>query len=257
MAIMGDAGQAGSELNRLKESLTKEGIDSVIMPGDNLYKGTYSSVWDSWKTAGFKFDVVAIGNHHDGYANEVQYFAMPGEYYSIQKNGARFLVLNSDNTKNIAAQFQWLEEQITKATEELVFLVYHHPTFTITGDHSWPEKKDFQLRMRQFLKTYGNRITALLLGHDHITSFIDFGTIPTVVAGSGRSARFAQPVSYNEDGFQIQTQFLAPKTQHWVLLEINEEATEALVHIVRVQDQKRICTSRLSKGNFHFEGSCR
>ncbi len=107
LAIMGDAGEAGADLNALKRSVMREGISSIIMPGDNLYSGTYASVWNDWKKSGLNFDIVAIGNHNDGYENEIAYFNMPAEYYSVKKDGARFIVLNSDNEENVAEQFAW------------------------------------------------------------------------------------------------------------------------------------------------------
>jgi predicted phosphodiesterase len=256
MAIMGDAGQAGSALDSLRNSLTQAGVNSVIMPGDNLYSGTYSRTWDDWKKQGLKFDVVAIGNHNGGYKQEVQYFSMPGEYYSVKKNGALFLVLNSDNKGSVDKQMLWLDEALQKATEELVFIVYHHPTFTITKDHKWQEKSHFQLGMRQILKRYNNRISALILGHDHIGSLLEFGSVPVIVAGSGREVRSAKPVSYTEDGFLIQTRFLAPRIQHWADLEILEGAHEARVHLTRVRDGQRVCSAILSRGTMELDSNC-
>ncbi len=49
MAIFGDAGRSGRQLDQLKTSLLREEVLSLVMPGDNLYSGSYSSVWDSWK----------------------------------------------------------------------------------------------------------------------------------------------------------------------------------------------------------------
>ncbi len=256
MAIMGDAGEASKELDQLRASIAKASVSSVIMPGDNLYKGTYNQVWDSWKKAGMNFDVVAIGNHTDGYAKEVAYFGMPGEYYSVVKNGARFLVLNSDNTANVKEQFSWLEKEINQVQEKLVFVVFHHPTFTISKNHKWTEKKDFQTRMRQFLKDHGSRLAALMLGHDHFTTFMDFGSIPVIVSGGGREVRPASAVSFVDDGFHVQTRFLAPEIQHWTKLEISADAQEATISAVRVSDQSVTCSARLSHGTMTLEGSC-
>ncbi len=257
MAIVGDAGQAGSGLNKLKASLVKEKITSVIMPGDNLYSGTYEAVWDDWKKSGFKFDVVAIGNHNSGYDKEVKYFKMPGEYYSVVKEGARFIVLNSDNTSTVSAQFTWLKKELAAATESLIFLVYHHPTFTISKSHTWGEKRAFQLQMRDFLKQNHSKISALFVGHDHLAEFMDFGPVPVIVAGSGREVRNEGAVSFTEDGFKIESKYFAPRTQHWGLLEIQPGAKEAVIHFVRVSDQKRVCSARLRNSDMILEGECR
>lgn len=246
MAIMGDAGESGKELNALKNSLELRKITSLIMPGDNLYAGTYSSVWDSWKKSGFKFDVVAIGNHNNGYDREVQYFGMPAEYFSTIQMGARFIVLNSDNKKNVQDQMTWLDRELTSATESLIFLVYHHPTFTVTDSHDWEERPEFQNKMRAILKKHGSKISALIMGHDHITTFLDFGSIPAIIAGSGREVRNASPVSYEDSGFQIQTRYLAPRSQHWAILEIMDGAQQAKVHVVNVSTQAITCSALIT-----------
>jgi hypothetical protein len=255
MAIMGDAGQAGASLNRLRSSVAKAKVQSIIMPGDNLYFGTYPATWNIWKEQGFKFDVVAIGNHNQSYAEEVRYFSLPGEYYTTVKNGARFFVLNSDNTRNVEEQFKWLNEQIVNVTEKMTFLVFHHPTFTLTSLHSWKEKRNFQLHMREFLRLHGQKISALLLGHDHVSTLVDFGDIPAIVAGSGREVRSASPVDFSEEGFRVKTRHLAEQTQHWVRLDIDDASEEAWIHFVRVSDGKMTCSIHLlSEGKPRKEG---
>lgn len=256
MALMGDAGRAGSSLNLLKQSLLKEQIFSVVMPGDNLYSGTYAQVWDSWKEAGFQFDVVAIGNHNSSYKEEMSYFSMPGEYHVVERPGARFLVLNSDNVQNVPEQMTWLEGQIETPWDGLTFLVYHHPTFTISPDHTWGERKKFQSALRGFFKKHAAKIHGIILGHDHISSFLHFGSIPVIVAGGGREVRSADPVSYQQDGFIVETAYLAPRKAHWALMEIIEDTREALVHFVNVSTQERPCTARIGLAGMSLEGQC-
>ena len=64
-------------------------------------------------------------------------------------------------------------------------------------------------------------------------------------------------MAYDEDGFRIQSKYFAPQTQHWGLMEILPGAKEALVHFVRVSDQKRVCSARLRNGDMILEGECR
>lgn len=256
IAIMGDSGEAGSEMNALKESVLNEQALSILMPGDNLYKGTYASVWNGWKKSGFNFDIVAIGNHNGGYKNEIEYFNMPAEYYSVKKDGARFIVLNSDNERNVTEQMTWLKNELDQANENLIFITFHHPTFTITKSHTWTEKKIFQLQMRQVLKQYSSKISALILGHDHVSEFMYFGATPVIVAGSGREVRNEKPVSFTDDGFLVETQFMAPRTQHWALMEIETGATEARVTFIRVSDNKKICGAFFKRSEMQLDGDC-
>ncbi|MGE0764630.1 MAG: metallophosphoesterase [Bdellovibrionales bacterium] len=248
MAVIGDAGLTGTDLDNLRDSIGLERVQSLILPGDNLYFGRYNWTWDRWKREGFRFDVVALGNHHKGYQNEIHYFGMPGEFFSTEKNGARFLVLNSDNVENAELQCAWLDEEIEKVTEKLVFLVYHHPTFNLNAGHDWRGKEKFQRCLRAFFKKNIERLTAVLLGHDHISTLVDFGGVNAIVAGSGREVNRSTPVNYEEDGFQIKTRYLAPMTQHWVSLDIPQAADQVDVHFIRVSDQTRTCSVKIKPG---------
>lgn len=256
-ALIGDCGRAGDSLDRLQSSITKTGIKSLVLPGDNLYEGTYESTWNPWKLAGFFFDLVAIGNHNAGYKNEVSYFKMPDEYYSKVIEGTRFIILNSDNVWNASKQIDWLDGQLSSATENLIFLVYHHPTFTVTNSHFWFEKPIFQKKMRKIFSKYADRITAVIVGHDHISSFVDFGPIPAIVAGSGRVVREESPVSYEQDGFQVETRFLAETTPHWGLLEVDSSTSSAKVSFIRVSDQQNVCSAQLSNGQMILDEACK
>ncbi len=256
MAIVGDAGLAGSDLDLLRDSIALHRVQSLILTGDNLYFGSYSGVWDQWKRNGFRFDVMAIGNHHKGYENEIKYFGAPGEFYSVVKNGARFIVLNSDNQANLEAQFTWLNTELTEAHEALIFLVYHHPTYSSGSDDHWDQKAQFQTKMREIFELHKNKISAVLLGHAHISSVMSFGSIPAIIAGAGREVLKATPVSKIEDGVQVQTMYLAPRIQHWVKLEISENANEAWFHFVRVSDQTYACTAHLFDNKIDLSPNC-
>ena len=257
MAIIGDAGLTGPDLDHLRDSIQAEKINSLILTGDNLYFGSYAWTWDNWKRSGFKFDVVTIGNHHKGYENEIKYFGMGGEYYSVIKNGARFIVLNSDNQSNLDAQFSWLQLELNKATESLIFLVYHHPTFSSGSDDNWKQREQFQLRMREVFKSgLAKKISAVLLGHAHISAIFNFGSIPAIVSGSGREVLKANAVYYTENEVQVKTRYLAPQAQHWAALKISDNAQEAQIQFIRVSDQLITCSAIISHGEITLEANC-
>ena len=257
MAIVGDAGLIGPEMDALRDSIMNEKIKSVILTGDNLYFGNYAWTWNNWKKSGINFDVVAIGNHHKGYENEIKYFGSPGEFYSVVKNGARFIVMNSDNQANLDAQFGWLQEELTKAQEVLIFLVYHHPTYTSGSDDHWRQREQFQLRMRSVFKSeLAKKISAVFLGHAHISALINFGDIPAVISGSGREVLKAKPVSYMSEDTAVKSLYLAPQTQHWASLKISENATEAQIEFIRVADQARVCTAVIGNRKITLDANC-
>lgn len=257
MAIVGDAGLFGFSQAALKKSILKNKVKSIVLTGDNLYWGSYTGTWDSWKEAGLKFDVMAIGNHHKGYDNEVKYFEAPGEFYSTVKNGARFIVVNSDNQTNLDAQFDWLRKELDQANESLIFLVYHHPTYSTGSDDHWDQRQQFQLRMREIFKDYPSKISALLLGHAHITAMLNFGMIPAIVAGAGREVLKAKTVSYIDNAVPVESLYLAPQVQHWVRLDISDNAEEALLKVIRVSDQAVVCTAHVfSKKQIQLDNDC-
>jgi predicted phosphodiesterase len=257
MAIMGDAGLTGPDLEKLQDSIAREQITSLVLPGDNLYFGRYDWTWDNWKKMGFKFDVVAIGNHNGGYEKEIGYFNMPGEYYSVVKNRARFLVLNSDNQENVDRQISWVRNELADAKEKLIFLVFHHPSFNTGGGHDWHGKEIFQKQMHQIYRDFGKKISAVIVGHEHISTFVTFDSLPVIVAGSGREVKKSSAVSYEDEGMKIQTLFLAPRQQHWADLEISANGTEAWVHFIRVSDQNRTCSAYLKDGTISLAQNCK
>ena len=187
--IIGDAGRATANAKSVRESLARAGVLELILPGDNLYSGTYQSVWQSWRNLNFQFPVVAIGNHNDGYPSEMSYFGMPAEYYSKVIDGVHFLVLNSDNNQSGRTQAAWLDGQLENATENLIFLVYHHPSYKISSVHTWTEKKEFQLAIRPIIWKHRHKLTALIVGHDHLASVLHFNDLPVILSGAVQEDR--------------------------------------------------------------------
>jgi hypothetical protein len=111
--------------------------------------------------------------------------------------------------------------------------------------------------MRQILNDYQGKISALILGHAHISAFMTFGSVPVIVAGAGREVLKARPVSYQDQGVQVQTLYLAPREQHWAELEISRDAQEADFHFVRVSDRHRTCSAHLARGQLRLEDNCK
>jgi hypothetical protein len=90
-----------------------------------------------------------------------------------------------------------------------------------------------------------------------MSSFMSFGDVPVIVAGSGREVRDEVAMNYSESGVLIKSHYLAPRTQHWALLEIEDNATTAIVHFVRVKDQLRSCSAIFSSGTMQLADNCK
>lgn len=248
-AIAADAGKTNSNSDDSRASMERAGTYDLILPGDNLYTSTYDAVWSPWSDRGFTYPIVAIGNHNDGYSNEIRYFQMPGEYYSKQFLGVvRFIVLNSDNNGTAAQQGAFLDHELAQATEPYIFIVYHHPTYTLSHVHNWEEKRDFQLAVRPVLQRHRQKITALLLGHDHLALLAHFGDLPVVIDGAIWETRQDTAVNDIQQGVKVTTDWFYDGKAHWAKLEIDEQAHRAIVQFIRSSDDKVSCTARIATG---------
>lgn len=247
-AVVGDAGLWNSNSKSLLASITSFKTQRMVMPGDNIYSGTYEKAWTPWRNAGITFDVVAIGNHHLGYANEIKYFGMPGEYFSKSYlNGeVVFLVLNSDNTANVSEQMTWFETQLKATTAKQVYVVYHHPSLTI-GEHKWTEKKAFQTKIRALFKTYRSKITAVMVGHDHVAALINFDNLPVIVSGSAQSPDKGSPVNNVQEGVQVKSEIYFSAQPYWVQ-QVTTGGDSAEFSFIRAKDNKVLCKAVIQTG---------
>lgn len=247
-AIIGDAGKTTSNSKKVRDSIIRQGVSELILPGDNLYSSTYQSVWQPWTSAGMNYSIVAIGNHNGGYKSEMAFFQMPSEFYTKVIDGARFIVLNSDNNNTGSQQAAWLEQELSNSTEELVFLVYHHPSYTISKFHTWQEKAQFQKSIRPIIWKYRSKITALIVGHDHLASILHFNDLPVLLSGAVQEVRKDGPVNNTQDGIKIQTAWYFDSTPHWAKLTWDLSSRTAQVEYTRATDDTITCTALLATG---------
>lgn len=258
LSFLGDAGRWNAQTKELKESMERMSVRRLVMPGDNLYKGTYDAAWGPWQKSGFEFPIVAIGNHHAGYANEIQYFDMPGEVYSKTLDGfLKFIVLNSDNKTTVDTQMDFLTSELRSATEPFVFVVYHHPTFTLTKDHVWTERKKFQEAIRPILVAYRKKITAVVLGHDHIASMGHFGDLPYILSGSGQNLRRGQDVDNVQEGTRVISGWLRGGDAIWIQMEAVAQKPTIEFKAIRAKDDQSLCTVQIATGQLaKFGADC-
>ncbi len=258
-AILGDAGVWNSNSRRIRDSILDSRIKAMILPGDNLYEPDrdYADVWSPWQAKGLEFPIVALGNHYKSYSEEMAYFGMPGEFYAKTYPGFRFIVLNSDNPRNVGEQYEFARTQLAQADEKFVFLVYHHPTFTVSRRHGWQEREAFQRGMRQLLRRYADKITAVIVGHDHIASLVQVDEIPMIVSGAAFEQIPTRPVSYVDDGFQIGTRWLFRSGPHWVRLDVDpDEGEHVWINFVRTDRNEVVCSARIAPRPFVLRENC-
>ena len=125
-ALIGDAGLKNKKSIQVKDSIYESGVKKLILPGDNIYnlRQTYDQVWEDWLNTDLEFYVVAIGNHHQSYEEEIQFFNMPGEYFEKTDEYAKFIVLNSDNEKTADEQVAFLSNLLSLQTKDSILLSF-------------------------------------------------------------------------------------------------------------------------------------
>lgn len=253
-AVMGDAGEWNNDTRSVFYSLLRKNVKTLVMPGDNLYSWpwspkTYQEVWNPWRLENFDFFAVGIGNHHGGYDAEVAYFEMPAEYYSKTVNNfVQFIVLNSDNESNARQQAKFLEDTLAQTTTPYTFLVYHHPTYTVSPFHWAQEKIKFQKEIRPIIQKYRNKITALLVGHDHVSLVAHFNDLPVVLSGSTHEQRPHLPLNYTQDGITVTTNWHNAKSALWAYLAVDESSSEARIDFIKGTTDQYMCSLTIKTG---------
>lgn len=254
--VIGDAGNWTEKSKGVRDSLLKSKITDLIMPGDNLYdlSLTYEDAWGPWKAKGITFPIVAIGNHFKSYEEEMKYFGMPKEYYAKTIGRIRFIVLNSDNEKTVNEQARFLEEELKNTADQFTFIVFHHPPFTLR--HGWQEKKDFHLKVRPILMEYKKTISGLLVGHDHIASFVDMDGLPVIVSGAVFESFLIPGIDNREFGYPVKTKWVSRGAHYWTRLDVNEISGEAWVNFVRSEKDEVSCSVRIAPKPFVYRENC-
>ena len=258
-ALIGDAGLKNQKSIQVKDSIYESGVKKLILPGDNIYnlRQTYDQVWEDWLTTDLEFYVVAIGNHHQSYEEEIQFFNMPGEYFEKTDEYAKFIVLNSDNEKNAEEQARFLEQSIESSNKRLNFIIFHHPPVTISKRHNWEEKEKFQNTIRPIILKHQQKIAGIIVGHDHLASFIRWEKIPVIVSGAVFQSIPARGVNYQVRNESVRTLWANRKGHYWVRLDIEKEyQNHYWIKFINSETNESDCSIRVTKKSFWKEPNC-
>jgi hypothetical protein len=227
VAVLGDAGVAKPVTATLQAQLKGFGVQRVALLGDQLYdpKSSYQEVWGSWLRDGFAFPWVAIGNHRKSVAEEVRFFGIPHDYYTgVDEAQARWIVLNSDDQELRPAeeQAQFLDRTLKAAAEPYVFVIFHHPPLTISARHQWKERERFHQAVRPILKSHAERVSAIFVGHDHISGAYFFEGVPLFVVGATWETFAPISVDLQEEGVHLRSHWLYDgATPSYLMLNID------------------------------------
>ena len=199
-------------LNDVKEL---GGYSAIFTTGDNTDTGS-AAEWDLLlKTVnsveGIPDIYYALGNHDmvygSGHAYQVNLFkqktGMPDQYYSVELNGIRHIVLGSDIATTAGGinkpQLDWLRSELSKCDKSKpTFIFLHQPLKeTVSGTlyskdnviQDWFGVTNAEKDIRAMLKEFPNAI--LFTGHTHWS----LESLQPILAGYGDDATFVNCAS--------------------------------------------------------------
>lgn len=253
-AVVGDGGLWSKDTQSVRDSIVRHDVRDLILPGDNMYPAplfypSYEEVWTPWVDVGCIFDAVAIGNQHNSYKKEMKFFNMTDEAYVVKHDKfVKFIILNSDNEDTADEQAEFLVESLDKAKEPFVFLVYHHPSYPLSFYHDIDEKKDFHKAIRPLLLKYRSKITALIVGHEHLSLVAHFNDLPVILDGSTHEQREQTALTYTKNGVRVKTEWFDNKAPAWARISLNTVSSVATVDFIRASDDSIICSLSVETG---------
>ena len=175
-------------------SMKKEKPDFIIELGDFATPepkfAPYFAIWNSFP--GDKYHV--IGNHEmdGGYSREqtLAYLKMPKSYYSFDKNGFHFIVLDGNDKKSPTSkgykqfiapeQVNWLKEDLAKTTHPVVIFSHQGLTRYQSADETYGVEnlEEIQQILNAHNKTHpGRRVIACFNGHTHYDDAVNLNGI--------------------------------------------------------------------------------
>jgi predicted phosphodiesterase len=157
----------------------------VIHAGDLVNTGESDEQWGEWFGAGGWINgmvpqVPVVGNHEYGRLTRTDprqlsalwrpQFALPEDgpeglaetAYSFDFQGARIIVLNSNEDTRLADQAAWLEARLKEPRPRWTIVTFHHPVFSVANDRDNPKIRD---AWKPLFEKYG--VDLVLTGHDH------------------------------------------------------------------------------------------
>lgn len=186
-----------------------EGVQSIQDP---LWMTNYETIYSHPE---LMIDWFAVCGNHEyrgntgavrDYSQISRRWQMPAKYYShtFLGKGATVKVIFLDTTplidkyrtdsadypdataQDMQAQLQWLDKELSEATEDWIVVVGHHPIYADTPkDES--ERTDMQQRVNTILKKH--RVDMYLCGHIHNFQHINRNDIDYIVNSSGSLSR--------------------------------------------------------------------
>lgn len=184
-------------------------LDFILNGGDSIFDASYDNVtremvtsqwalWDKFISAA-NLDVYScIGNHDAwwkapskqdemyGIPYVVKRLKMPARYYSFDRNGWHFIILDGNNAgiKLDEEQMQWLINDLNKLPANTPVLVMsHYPILSSTCAWSGGQHGDYKELKALFYK-HKDKVKICLSGHQHLLDAVEYNGVSYFCNGS-------------------------------------------------------------------------
>ena len=216
-AVVGDFGTGHSAPREIAAQIhhmrTQFNFEMVVMTGDNIVGDQ-----DDAHNLADKFEIpfrplleanirfyASLGNHDRPASISYPLFNMGGQrYYTFAKRNVRFFMLDSNWVD--AVQVRWLDEALSRSTDDWKICVFHHPLYS-NGKRHGPS-----LELRVILEPILVRhaVDVVFSGHDHIYERLhpQKGITYFVTGAGGQSERSVAPSAATAAAFDEDRSFM-------------------------------------------------
>ena len=216
-AVLGDFGTGHSASRDVAEQLlatrAQFNFELVVTTGDNIIgdQDDAPDLADKFEIpfkplleAGVRF-YASLGNHDRPTLVSYPPFNMGDQrYYSFAKRNVRFFILDSNWLDRV--QVEWLEQALSRSTDEWKICVFHHPLYSDGVRHG--PSLELRVILEPLLVRYG--VDVVFSGHDHIYERLhpQKGVTYFVAGAGGQSERGIAPTAATAASFDEDRSFM-------------------------------------------------
>ena len=216
-AVVGDFGTGHSAASEVAAQMhhmrTQFNFEMVVMTGDNIVgdQDDAHNVADKFEIpfkalleANIRF-YASLGNHDRPTNISYPPFNMGGQrYYTFAKRNVRFFMLDSNWVD--AVQARWLDEALSRSTDDWKICVFHHPLYSDGKRHG--PSLELRVILEPILVRHG--VDVVFSGHDHAYERLhpQKGITYFVTGAGGQSERSIAPSAATAAAFDEDRSFM-------------------------------------------------
>ena len=193
----------------LKKALSTHEVDFILNGGDAIFDASYDDVtremvteqWAVWDKFICETDLEVfscIGNHDPwwkapsktdemyGLDYAAKRLKMPHRYYSFDKKGWHFIILdgNQKGTRLDVEQMDWLKNDLAKLQPNTpVLIMSHYPILSSTCAWSGGQHGDYK-ELKSLFFQHRDKVKVCLSGHQHLADEVSYNGISYFCNGS-------------------------------------------------------------------------